>query len=198
VVTAEISCDIFPELFNFGFIKIIHLDETTRVMVSKCHDSVVKFVDFLWQTRHHRDEYSPEKVHGICVYSAPPMFYYYNWSTLGQFHKNKPQIFLSVHILEERQDCSIQEEDFQLIEEFDRKQPNYAERRARLEQMDDRSIDLTAHYTWGDFKGILCRASLGQNRDSLAIGFAIGKQELLPIMGQVEESVSVIPPQKAL
>ncbi|CAL5420232.1 unnamed protein product [Camellia sinensis] len=178
LIKAEISSDIFAELIEAGFIHSIILDENSVRMANKAHPTVQEFIEFLDRTRLYRSTINRDTLYGIRLMTAPPMYEYIHWKTVGEFLVGKPRIFPSIIYMQEVANIA-KSVDYTKPELVDINDDNYRERALRLQQLEDASADLSKHYVWKDDKRILCHAENGHLRSHLAIQFATGNQGVL-------------------
>ncbi|KAM7528788.1 hypothetical protein LguiB_032198 [Lonicera macranthoides] len=187
VINDKIPESIFSELFNFGFIKKVILKEDMSSMATLVHPSISRFFKYLWNNRHYRTNFTVNEQMGVRIYSAPPLYKYTVWRTLQQFEEHKPEIYPSIHVLEEVQDCREPEEPFHWINSPQRGR-NLYERFHRLKHIEHVINDFSTHYCWSDNGGIQHRALIAHNQSQLAIAFALGRNgPLLPIAADQEE-----------
>ncbi|KAM7523247.1 hypothetical protein LguiA_013149 [Lonicera macranthoides] len=187
VINDKIPESLFSELFNFGFIKKVIIKEDTSSMATLVHPSVSRFFKYLWNNRHYRTNFTNNKQMGVRIYSAPPLYKYTVWRTLQQFKEHKPEIYPSIHVLEEVQDCRKAEQPFHCINSPPRGR-NLCERVHRLKHIEHVINDFSTHYCWSDNGGIQHRSLTAHNLSQLAIAFALGRKgPLLPLAADQEE-----------
>lgn len=178
IIFGEIDSEIFQELFEAGFIAAFPIIQHVGRMIQKTHPTVQEFTNFLYNGIEHRSIISADQVYGVRVISAPPLFQHEHWKTVGEFNSSKPQIFPSIHLLQEVRDIkNLQPIPVKTIPGF--RGINATVRARGLQQIHDASSDFTDHYVWKDDKRILCHAEDGHNRSLVAIQFELGSKGFL-------------------
>ncbi|KAG5542109.1 hypothetical protein RHGRI_021836 [Rhododendron griersonianum] len=178
IIFGEIDSEIFQELFEAGFIAAFPIIQHVGRMIQKTHLTVQEFTNFLYNGIEHRSIISADQVYGVRVISAPPLFQHERWKTVGEFNSSKPQIFPSIHLLQEVRDIkNLQPIPVKTTPGF--RGINATVRAKGLQQIHDASSDFTDHYVWKDDKRILCHAEDGHNRSLLAIQFELGSKGFL-------------------